>query len=276
MPGLVADVSSQLYLDLLKRILTRYGFDPPLRRVRPRGRVKQLAVRGVEIALSPTGLELARRNDFDPDARTHGLDWPATAETMIGLERLDNLHGCMEEIVRTGVPGDFVEAGVWRGGTAIFMRAFLKARGIDNRVVWAADSFEGLPKPDPRYALDAGNKLWAESQLSVSLEEVKANFERYGLLDERVRFIVGLFEETLADAPIGPISLMRLDGDLYSSTISALTALHPRLQPGGFVIIDDWTLPGANSAVRAFRAEHGITEPLVDVDGQAVYWRRER
>lgn len=114
-------------------------------------------------------------------------------------------------------------------------------------------------------------------ELAVGVEQVKANFARYGLLDDRVEFLAGWFADTLAAAPIESLAVMRLDGDLYQSTIEALSALYPRLSPGGYVIIDDYNnveLKGCRQAVTDFRDAHGISEPVQEVDWTAVYWRR--
>jgi O-methyltransferase len=81
-------------------------------------------------------------------AREEGLDWPTSGETMMGLKRLDNLEMCTRDVVAKRVPGDLIECGAWRGGATIFMRAALQVLGDTQRVVWVADSFEGLPKPD--------------------------------------------------------------------------------------------------------------------------------
>ena len=82
---------------------------------------------------------------------------PRAGWTMIGIKRLDQLQECAETVLRRGVPGDFIEAGAWRGGATIFMRGVLKAHNVTDRTVWVADSFEGLPPPDPKYAADAGS-----------------------------------------------------------------------------------------------------------------------
>jgi O-methyltransferase len=106
---------------------------------------------------------------------------------------------------------------------------------------------------------------------------VQANFARYGLLDGQVRFLPGWFRDTLPCAPIEHLALMRLDGDLYESTIIALESLYPKLSPGGFVIIDDydgWD-PGCRTAVHDFRDRHGIEAPIVHIDWAGVWWQRE-
>ena len=75
-------------------------------------------------------------------------------------------------------------------------------------------------------------------------------------------------------APISQLAVLRLDGDMYSSTIQALDALYPKLSPGGFCIIDDFALPGCAAAVHDYRAANSIDEPLVDIDGTGSFWRR--
>jgi O-methyltransferase len=157
------------------------------------------------------------------------------------------------------------------------MRAVLKASGDTERVVWAADSFEGLPKPSPDdYPCDEGDTHWTRPSLSVTLAEVRDNFARYGLLDEGVRFLPGWFSETLPRARIRRLAVLRLDGDMYESTIVALRSLYPKLSTGGYVIVDDYALPGCKAAVDRFRAERGITEPMQRVDWTCVCWRRAR
>jgi O-methyltransferase len=180
-------------------------------------------------------------------------------------------------VVADGIPGDLLEAGVWRGGAAIFMRAAVAALGDQDRLVWVADSFEGLPKPDPRYDADRGDKHWTQDALAVSLEEVKRNFARYGLLDQQVRFLKGWFKDTLATAPIERLAVLRADGDMYGSTIDILNALYPKLSVGGFAIIDDYgAVPGCKAATDDYRSEHGITEPMEQIDWTGAFWRRQR
>ena len=104
--------------------------------------------------------------------------------------------------------------------------------------------------------------------------EVRANFERYGLLDDQVRFLSGWFKDTLHNAPIDRIAVLRLDGDLYESTIQALDALYSRLSPGGFCIIDDYNLAGCRQAVADYRTKHGVSAEIVEIDGSGVLWRK--
>lgn len=214
---------------------------------------------------------------YSAERRQDGRDWPFAAHTMVGRLRLDNVHRCVEDVLTHNVPGDLIETGVWRGGTTILMRAVLKARGVLDRTVWVADSFAGVPPPDAdRYPADAGIDLYRAKQLAISLEEVQSNFEAYGLLDDQVRFLKGWFKDTLAPAPIDRLAVMRLDGDLYESTMDSLTALYSKLSPGGYVIIDDYgAIEACKQAVQDFRASCGISDKIVMVDWTGAYWQKQ-
>ena len=258
-PPNVSSAARDLYLDLLADVLCNTIYrDPPAvtsRRVR---------------------LGLGRPAGFDPVKRAGGIDWPSQAHTMIGRARLDNLRMAVETVIADGVPGHLIETGVWRGGACIFMRGVLKAHDVRDRTVFVADSFEGLPPPDPeRYPADAGLDLHRWSVLAVSRDEVKENFSRYGLLDDQVVFVEGWFRDTLPHLPADPLAVLRLGGDLYESTYDALEALHHRVSPGGFVIVDDYSLiPACRAAVTDFRERNGVTDPIVPIDDSGVYWRR--
>ncbi|HKA21910.1 MAG TPA: TylF/MycF family methyltransferase [Blastocatellia bacterium] len=271
----------ELYIDLLKKCLTRSAFGEGYKALCPaKGSIKQLLFEPARRLLASRRLALVRKEKFDPHARFEGVDWPLEAETMIGLRRMQNLQECIVDVLRSGVPGDLVETGVWRGGATIFMRGVLKAYGERERIVWVADSFEGLPKPTPQlYPADADDKFYLASRvLAVSLEEVQSNFARYGLLDDQVRFLKGWFKDTLPTAPIDRLAVLRLDGDMYESTIIALRSLYPKLSLGGYVIVDDYEprLPGCVKAVSDFRAEQGITEKMERTGQAGAYWQRLR
>jgi O-methyltransferase len=220
--------------------------------------------------------ELLPRDQLE--RREVGADWPMNATTMVGMRRLDQLQECIEAIIRDEVEGDLIETGVWRGGASIFMRAALLAFGGGERAVWLADSFEGLPASRPElFPADAGHDEHFEFEfLAASEDDVRGAFERYGLLDEKVRFLPGWFKDTLP--PLTgrrPWSLLRLDGDMYESTIVALESLYPDLSPGGFVVIDDYgAVPQCRQAVEDFRAAQGIEEELRTIDWTGAFWRR--
>ena len=271
--------AAELYLNLLKRALTRTLFLDEERweldwtMWQRRSGYKRIAAELATSLLRRTNWRLVRTNP-NPKLRAEGRDWPPTAETMIGMARLDNLQRAIKSVIRDGIDGDLIETGVWRGGATILMRAALEAYGDRQRAVWVADSFSGLPKPDDQYPADSKDELWSFEELAVSVDEVRRNFERYGLLDDRVQFLVGWFEDTLPAAPIDRLAVLRLDGDMYSSIYQVLTTLYPRLSVGGYLIVDDYHLDSCKAAISDYREHCGIDDELIDIDGSGVYWRR--
>ncbi|WP_372735993.1 TylF/MycF family methyltransferase [Nocardioides sp.] len=273
---MVEPSGADLYLNLIAKVLARYGFEG-------RNATVKLAARSypdylwsmLRGALPDRDVRIVEAGEFNAALREDGRDWPADAETMIGMRRLANLRHCVESALDENVPGDFIETGAWRGGATIFMRAILKARGVTDRTVWVADSFEGLPEHDGRYDADLGDLHHTQPDLAISLEEVQENFRRYDLLDDQVRFLVGWFVDTLPTAPIERLAVLRLDGDMYASTMDALNALYDKVSPGGFVIVDDFgAVPACAKAIHEFRDEHGITAPLEPIDWAGVFWRK--
>lgn len=273
------------YLELLRGCLTRtvVGGEAWLAPKVPKSWAKRLLWWPVLGAARVLGLKLVEKVRFDPTLRQFGSDWPSEGETMIGVQRLENLGKLVESVVKRKVPGDLVEAGAWRGGASIYMRGVLEAYGGDPRSVWVCDSFEGFPEPNPdRYPADVAflnrswdMEYWTRDILVVPLEEVKANFARYGFLDDRVRFVKGWFKDTLSGAPIKKIALLRVDADLYESTYEALEALYPRVSSGGFVVVDDYfSLAPTKQAVLDYRSGHGVTEPLRRADWNTGYWQK--
>lgn len=238
---------AQLYLDLLKRTLTGTIYEDP-----------------------PIPAPWLAGDGYQLTTRETGLDYPSRAPCMTGRPRLDNVQACVEQVLAGQVPGDLAEAGVWRGGTCIFLRALLKLHGVSDRRVWVIDSFQGLPPAE------AAQEQWtapAHAALAVPLEEVRRNFGLYGMLDDQVQFVPGWFGESLP-GPVGPLAVLRLDGDLYQSQFDALTYLYPLLSPGGYVIIDDPREPGCAKAISDYRTGHDITEPVQTVDDYAVFWQK--
>lgn len=197
------------------------------------------------------------------------------SHTMIGRKRLENIQFCVEAVLTDRIKGDFIETGIWRGGACIFMRGILMAYGVTDRTVWAADSFEGVPPPTRPE--DKGFDISASvlPVLAVSLDEVRELFLRYGLLDENVKLLKGWFKDTLSTAPIERLAILRLDGDLYESTMDALVPLYDKVERGGFVIVDDYgSCPPCKRAINDFRSQRGISDPLQTIDAQSVYWRK--
>jgi hypothetical protein len=246
--------SRSLYLDLLKRVLTDTVF-----------------------AAEPTSDESMQ---YLQDFIRHYIR--GRALTMVPMVRLDNLQQCAVDVIERDVPGDFIETGVWRGGATIFMRAILKVYDQDRRV-WVADSFEGLPEPDAsKYPIEADThrgKVMSTvyDHFAVEIDQVKQNFACFGLLDDRVRLLKGWFKDTLPSADISQLAIMRLDGDYYESTHDALVNLYPKLSPGGYAIIDDYgedTWTYCRRAVDDYRERESVRQPLIQVDSKCFYWKK--
>lgn len=279
-----------LYLDLLKKALTDIihvdNPDSTMVPWRARTRFERMTsplhlplralMRGIGMApyRRQRGYERLTSEEIR-QLRMIGMDWPTRAHTMVGIRRLDNLHACVETLLREAIPGDFVETGVWRGGASIFVKGALVALGDETRHVWLADSFRGLPPSDPSsYPADKGWNLDKYEELSISRQTVENNFRAYGLLDDRVHFLEGWFKDTMPTAPIERIALLRLDGDLYESTIQVLEPLYDRVSEGGFIVVDDFGLTPCRAAVEDFRSARNISDPILAIDGMAVYWRK--
>lgn len=275
--------TSSRYVDLLKKTLlneTGIEMEAALRVAQEMRQIPPDFWR--EVLCDPPG-KLRLPLDDIKNKRMQGQDTDAfkavvpLAYTMIGRRRLDHLEACVGTVLDEEVPGDFMECGVWRGGACILIKGMLAERGITNRLVWLADSFDGLPPPRPGVddALDLSKARYP--LLAVSLDRVRANFETFGLLDSGVRFLPGWFEDSLPTAPVERLALLRIDGDLYSSTLDALSHLYGRVAPGGFVIVDDYgALPQCARAVDEFRAGLGIDEPLRMIDCYGAFWRKTR
>lgn len=266
----LARILANLFLDTLS-----WGYFKKLRIIRGRYLdLMQSCLTGTIYEDAP--FAVLGQKEYDPQLREYGWDWPSKAHTMIGLKRLSNLRTLTERVIRNRVAGDLLETGVWRGGACIMMRAVLEAYSVKNRRVWLADSFEGLPVPNPGlYPADEGEKFHEYRELSVSIEQVKHNFEKFGLLDGQVIFLKGWFKDTLPTAPIERLAVLRLDGDLYESTILPLEVLYDRVSVGGFVIVDDFhVVEGCRKAIHDFLVVRNIAPQLVEIDGVGVYWQK--
>jgi O-methyltransferase len=238
------------YIDLLKRTITNYTY------------------LGAERAFE----DFRCINHYDLAAARWKIDQLARPLTLLTKAQLDLIEDAVAIIARQGVPGDFIEAGVWRGGVIILMRALLDAYNLEGRRVFAADSFAGIPKNvratnDP---VDQWSDRWA-----ASLEEVQRNIARVGVLDERILFLPGFFADTLHHLARERFALIRLDSDSYDSVETSLEYLYPLLSKGGVLIIDDWHLPGCRMAVEDYRRRFGIADPVRVHEGNA-FWIKQQ
>lgn len=212
---------------------------------------------------------------FRADAKP-GRDRQSPAHSMVGLLRLENVRELVQRAIDRGIQGDLIETGVWRGGCCILMRGVLAANLVTTRKVYVADSFQGLPPPNPAlFPQDTACALHTIPELAVSLDEVRANFDRYGLLDDQVAFVKGLFSDTLPKLDAGPFALIRLDGDMYESTYVALKWLYPKVSTGGFVIIDDYgAVAQCRQAVDDYRSAANISDAIHQIDFTGVWWQK--
>ena len=248
-------VTERTYLNLLQKVLTNTLFH------------------------TEPDIEQAKGASFMRTFAEHYID--SQAVSLLPKARFTNIEQLILQIVEDQVEGDLIETGVWRGGAVIYMRAILKILNITNRNVWVADSFEGLPTPDKdKNPLEAETseviKLMYQN-FEAGLLEVKNNFQRFDLLDDQVKWLKGWFKDTLPSAPIEKLSMIRLDGDYYDSTMDSLANLYDKLSVGGFVIVDDYgedTWTDCRRAVQDFRLSKNITDAIVPVDSVCVYWRK--
>ena len=192
--------------------------------------------------------------------------------TLLTKAQLDLVDKAVLDLEARKVRGDYIEAGVWRGGVIILLRALMDAYGITQRKVVAADSFAGIPR-NVRAQNDPVD-LWKDRWVA-SLREVQQNVARFGLLDDRIEFLPGFFADTLKHLAGRKFALVRLDSDSYDSVETSLQHLYPLVPPGGVVIIDDWHLAGCRQAVVDYRARHGVRDEIHEYEANA-YWTKQR
>lgn len=209
--------------------------------------------------------------------RKDGMDWAYLGDTMTGFKRLDNVRLLLEDVIRNKVPGDYIETGVWRGGSSILARAVLRAHNQSSmRKLYVCDSFRGLP-PEARN-LDRRDSGWDKTiYLEVPDTIVAQNFQKYSLLDEQVIFAKGFFNDTIPPLSkhIDKLAAMRLDGDMYESTVDVLYHLYGKLSLNGYIIIDDWAenFP-SRRACEDFFAVHEMKPTIVNIDAISAYWKK--
>ena len=201
--------------------------------------------------------------------------------TMTSPERVAVLVEATRHILAQGICGDFVECGVWKGGSAMAAALALQASGDTNRDLWLYDTYEGMSEPssnDVSYDGESAaeqlqhqdihnpRSVWCYSPL----EEVQANLKSTNYPEQRLHFVKGRVEDTLPNTLPDRIALLRLDTDWYESTKHELTHLYPRLVSGGILIVDDYGYwQGSRRAVDEYFDEHGSRPMLVRIDATA-------
>jgi cephalosporin hydroxylase len=179
----------------------------------------------------------------------------------LGRLRLDHIQACLEAIHKGGVDGDLVDSGTGRGGAAIFMRGFLEAHEMTDRRVWVADRFEG-------------HGSTSDFELARDFNTVRDGFARFDLLDDRLVFLQGPPAQTLGEAAVGNVALLRVASADPGEVEAILAALYDRVSPGGFVVVDGYGDPACEQAVDGFRSAREVIEPLERVDWSAAAWRK--
>jgi O-methyltransferase len=198
---------------------------------------------------------------------------------MVPTPTLGDLCARVRQVLDEGIPGDLVECGVWRGGSAFLAAKMLDERGEEGRRVWLFDSFEGLPPPKPvdgpgaaAYAADHDSPVYYDN-CRADLDDVRGTARKLGL-DARTEIVPGWFDDTLMAnrERIGPIALLRLDCDWYASMMLCLDALYDQVSPGGTVILDDYyAWDGCAVAVHEFLGRRGLSHRLHEVAGVAFF-----
>jgi hypothetical protein len=198
--------------------------------------------------------------------------------TMTSVERMYALWQAAGHVARSGVPGDYVECGVWRGGSSMLAALTFAEAAEPDRRLWLYDTFEGMTEPTERdRAFDSATPIsddWSSyrtetgsSLAYASLGEVKANMQQAGIPPDRLEYVAGRVEETIPARAPEQIALLRLDTDWYESTRHELEQLYPRLSPGGVLIVDDYGhWAGAREAVDEFFARLPSAPLLTRID----------
>jgi O-methyltransferase len=198
--------------------------------------------------------------------------------TMTTPERIASLCNAVNYLVKNNIEGDFVECGVWRGGSTMAAIDTLMKAGDTSRTVYLYDTFEGMSEPTEHDKELSGTAADTLMQTSVkedptsvwcysTIEEVKANVATLNYPTEKVHFIKGKVEDSIPQTMPGKIALLRLDTDFYESTKHELEHLYPLLVPGGVIIIDDYGhWEGARKAVDEYIAKHKLPLLLNRID----------
>jgi O-methyltransferase len=199
--------------------------------------------------------------------------------TQTSLERVTTLADAVEYVVAANVPGDFVECGVWRGGSSMAIALTLLGLGAGHRRLWLYDTFGEMPAPglhDRDYAGRAvtGQETSMLGQAGLSLADVQAAMRSTGYPERQISYVPGRVEETIPGSTPSEIALLRLDTDWYESTRHELAHLYPRLASGGVLIVDDYGhYAGARQAVDEYFAGAPILLTRVDYTGRVAVKR---
>lgn len=194
--------------------------------------------------------------------------------SMGAKNEIDLMEECIKTIVNEKIEGDIIEAGVWKGGMGMWIQNLLNYYN-DKRTLWLFDTYGKFPES----SYDKDRKIHPITEYLFSekynINDVKINFEKFNLLDNNIKFIIGEFKNTIPITDISKISILRLDSDYYDSTMLILEKYYNNISKGGYVIIDDYNNEylAAKEAINDFRKKYNIKNPIINKGYGYVYWR---
>jgi O-methyltransferase len=275
---LISSINNELYIDndvrmlyIFTMLLSKKNIDSDILR-NIRTKIPNLYANITQSRLEGKPWWRARVQNENGDFEIKNLrNYIEFSHSMIGRKRLENIVQLIEYIKINNIDGDMLEAGIWRGGSAILAKACIEEFQL-NKKLFVADSFMGLPKPTHELDIKYDYSESVMPILSIAKEEVINNFKKYNLYDDNVIFIEGWFNESLKNNNI-KLSLLRVDGDLYESTKTVLEECYKNVTNGGAIIIDDYgDFPQCKFAVDEFRINNKIIDPIVPIDWTGIYW----
>jgi O-methyltransferase len=191
--------------------------------------------------------------------------------TMVGIKRLQTLDRLVRQVDEQGVGGDVVECGTCNGGSAAIL-ARVACRSPLGRHTWLLDSFAGLPPASDR---DGAMALEYTGLCRGQADQVREVLRRVGVPEQAATLVRGWFHETLPTLAVERVALLHIDADWYDSVTVCLEHLYDRVQPGGFVVFDDYGYwEGCRRAWHNFATARGLQVALTPVDGIGVYFQK--
>jgi hypothetical protein len=229
------------------------------------------------------GYKIIKKSDpiIDKDEKFMKIYGECKKFTLTTKERMYSLYKAVEYVINSKIPGDFVECGVWKGGSAMLIACILLEMNEKNRKIYLYDTFEGMSAPtESDYRVENKNiramPLWKKRQKKdhnqwtfSSLSEVKNNMFSTGYSMDRMVFVKGKIEDTIPKNMPSKIALLRLDTDWYESTKHELKHLFPVLVKNGVLIIDDYgSWAGSKKAVDEYFSARPILLNRIDDQGE--------
>lgn len=197
--------------------------------------------------------------------------------TLIEAPFFKNIQPVVKKICESGVEGDVVMVGVFKGGSALYLKALFEEYGCYKNW-WLFDSFKGFNEESIKHEQDIKSLNLFTTQVKVqypTAESVYDLFKGYSL-DNNLRVVEGFVEDTLPGIELAKLSFLHIDVDFYEPTFYCLENLYPRLTPNGWVIIDDYNVDIFNckEAVADYRKKSVLQEPIVHLGGYPAGWEK--